>query len=45
MRASVSGVSVDDEMVALITQQQAYTAAARIVNIADEMIRTVLDMI
>jgi flagellar hook-associated protein 1 len=45
MRASVSGVSVDDEMVALITQQQAYTAAARIVNVADDMIKAVLDMI
>ena len=36
MRASVSGVSVDEEMVALISQQQAYSAAARIVKVADD---------
>jgi flagellar hook-associated protein 1 len=45
LRASVSGVSVDEEMVALITQQQAYTAAARIVNVANEMMQSVLEMI
>jgi flagellar hook-associated protein 1 len=45
LRASVSGVSVDEEMVALISQQQAYTAAARIVNIANEMMQSVLEMI
>jgi flagellar hook-associated protein 1 FlgK len=45
LRASVSGVSVDEEMVALITQQQAYTAAARIVNVANDMMQSVLEMI
>ncbi len=45
LRASVSGVSVDEEMVALISQQQAYTAAARIVNVANEMMQSVLEMI
>ena len=45
MRASVSGVSVDEEMVALIGQQQAYSAAARIVKIADDMMKYVLEMI
>jgi len=45
LRASVSGVSVDEEMVALISQQQAYTAAARIVSVANEMMQSVLEMI
>jgi flagellar hook-associated protein 1 len=44
MRASVSGVSVDEEMVALIGQQQAYSAAARIVKIADDMMQALLNM-
>jgi flagellar hook-associated protein 1 FlgK len=41
----VSGVSVDEEMVALISQQQAYAAAARIVSVANEMMQSVLEMI
>jgi flagellar hook-associated protein 1 FlgK len=45
LRASVSGVSVDEEMVALIGQQQAYSAAARIVKVADDMMQSVLNMI
>jgi len=45
MRSSVSGVSVDEEMVALISQQQAYSAAARIVKVADEMLQDILGMI
>lgn len=44
MRASVSGVSVDEEMVALINQQQAYSAASRIVKVADDMMQSILDM-
>jgi flagellar hook-associated protein 1 FlgK len=44
-RQSVSGVSMDEEMIQLIRHQQAYTAAARLVNVADEMIQTVLNMI
>jgi flagellar hook-associated protein 1 len=43
-RQSVSGVSVEEEMVNLIGQQQAYSAAARIVRVADEMMQDVLDM-
>ena len=44
-RDAVSGVSMDEEMIQLIRHQQAYTAAARLVNVADEMIQTVLNMI
>ncbi len=45
MRSSVSGVSVDEEMVALISQQQAYSAAARVVNVANQMLQDILDMV
>jgi flagellar hook-associated protein 1 FlgK len=44
-RQSVSGVSVEEEMVNLIGQQQAYSAAARIVRVADEMMQDVLDIL
>lgn len=44
-RESVSGVSVDEEMIALITQQQAYQAASRLVNVADEMMQNLLQML
>lgn len=41
-RASVSGVSVEEEMTNLIQQQQAYGAAARLVRAAEEMMDTLL---
>ncbi len=44
-RESVHGVSVDEEMVALITHQQAYAAAARMVSVADEMLDEILRMV
>jgi flagellar hook-associated protein 1 len=43
-RMSVSGVSVDEEMVTLIAQQEAYGAAARILRVADEMMQYLLQM-
>jgi flagellar hook-associated protein 1 len=43
-RASVSGVSIDEELVLLIQYQRAYSAAARIVTTADDMMRTILQM-
>jgi flagellar hook-associated protein 1 FlgK len=43
-RSSVSGVSIDEELVQLIRFQNAYSAAARIVTAADEMLQTILDM-
>jgi flagellar hook-associated protein FlgK len=33
---------VDEEMVSLMAQQQAYGAAAKIITMADEMMRTLL---
>jgi len=44
-RESVSGVSLDEEMVNLIEAQQAFTAAARIVTTVDEMMQTILNMV
>ncbi len=44
-RQSVAGVSIDEELTGLISQQSAYSAAARLVNVADEMIREVLNMV
>ena len=44
-RESVSGVSIDEEMVNLVKYQKAYQAAARLVNTAGEMMDTVLNMV
>ncbi len=45
MRSSASGVSIDEEMVNLIGQQQAYTAAARLVQVANDMMDTLMNMV
>jgi flagellar hook-associated protein 1 FlgK len=44
-RESISGVSVDEEMVNLVKYQNAYQAAAKLITTADEMMQSVLDMI
>jgi flagellar hook-associated protein 1 FlgK len=44
-RQAVSGVSVDEELTALIGQQHAYAAAARLVTVADDMIKDVIGMV
>ncbi len=44
-RSSVTDVSIDEEMVALIKSQQAFAAASKIVLAADDMIQSVLDMV
>jgi flagellar hook-associated protein 1 FlgK len=44
-RQSVSGVNTDEEMINLMRAQQAYSAAARIITIADEMMQDLLRMI
>jgi flagellar hook-associated protein 1 FlgK len=43
-RESVSGVSLDEEMINLIKFQNAYTAAAKLITTADEMMQTILQM-
>lgn len=44
-RQSVSGVSLDEEMVELIKHQQLYQAAAKIVQQTAEMIQTAIQMV
>ena len=44
-RESISGVSLDEEMINLIKYQNAYTAAAKLISIADELMESVLNMI
>ena len=44
-RESISGVSLDEEMIHLIKFQNAYAAAAKMISAADEMLQTVLQMI
>ena len=43
-RDSVSGVSIDEEAAALIIYQRAFEAAARMINVADELLQTVLNL-
>ena len=44
-RESISGVSVDEEMVNLVKYQNVYQAVAKLITIADEMMQSVLNMI
>ena len=41
-RDSISGVSIDEEMVNLMIYQQSYTAAAKIITTVDEMLTTLM---
>ncbi len=45
MRDAVSGVSLDEEMANLIKYQHAYSAAARLISMSDEMLLTLLDSV
>lgn len=40
---SISGVNVDEEVASLIRQQHAFTAASRVITIADEVIDTIIN--
>lgn len=42
-RNSISGVSLDEELTNLIKYQHAYTAAARLITAADEMLKTLVN--
>jgi flagellar hook-associated protein 1 FlgK len=43
-RASISGVSLDEEMTNLSTYQRAYQASARLMTIIDEMLQTLVSI-
>lgn len=45
MRDEVSGVSLDEEMANLIRFQHAYSAAAKLITMSDEMLKTLLDSV
>ncbi len=44
-RESISGVSLDEEMINLIKFQHAYDAAAKLITTADELLNTVINMV
>jgi flagellar hook-associated protein 1 FlgK len=43
-RESISGVSLDEEMLNLVKFQHAYDAAAKLISTVDEMINTIMNM-
>jgi flagellar hook-associated protein 1 FlgK len=43
-RESISGVSIDEEMITLMNFQHAYNAAAKLITTVDEMLSTVINM-
>ena len=43
-RASVSGVSLDEEMTNLMTYQRAFEASARLITVIDELLQTLVNM-
>ena len=44
-RRSVRGASIDEEMISIFSRQDACSAAARLVSVADEMMQDVLAMV
>lgn len=45
LKASQSGVSVDEEMTNVLKFQRTYEASAKLISIADDMLRTILEMV
>ena len=44
-RESISGVSLDEEMVNLVQFQLGYDAAAKLISVTDEMLQTLINMV
>jgi flagellar hook-associated protein 1 FlgK len=44
LRDSVSGVSLDEEMVNMMKYQYAYIAASKMVNASDQLLQSILNM-
>jgi flagellar hook-associated protein 1 FlgK len=44
-KSNYSGVSLDEEMTDVIKFQRSYEASAKLINIADEMLQTLLNMV
>jgi flagellar hook-associated protein 1 FlgK len=44
-KASVSGVSLDEEMTNIIKYQRSYDASAKLIKVADEMLLTLLELV
>jgi flagellar hook-associated protein 1 FlgK len=43
-KMSISEVSIDEEMMNLVQYQHSYSAAAKLVNVVDEMLMTLINM-
>jgi flagellar hook-associated protein FlgK len=41
-RDNISGVSLDEEMIAIMTYQHAYSVASKLLSVADEMLQTLI---
>ena len=44
MQASVSGVSLEEEMMALTQAQRSYEASVKLIQTADELMQTILSL-
>ena len=44
-RESISGVSIDEEMINMIKFQQAFNAAARLIGVAEEMMDNLINQV
>jgi flagellar hook-associated protein 1 FlgK len=44
-RQSISGVNIDEELTTLMRAQQAYSAAAKLISTANEMMQTIIQMV
>jgi flagellar hook-associated protein 1 FlgK len=44
LRDSVSGVSTDDEMISMMKYQRAYQASLRVIETADSMMSSLMNM-